>query len=164
MKRQGVAPTPTIVRLMRRVRISSVDGCWEWLGRTTRDGYGRVDVGSRTDGTRGQASTHRVAYEHYVGPIPEGFELDHLCRNRSCVNPAHLEVVTHVENMRRSTVGDVARARQLAITHCPRGHEYAGRNLYVNPQGGRHCRTCVSARQRAKRAAAKSDGIEGRAS
>jgi hypothetical protein len=161
-KHQGVQPTPAIVRLMRRIRITSADGCWEWPGTASKDGYGSIAVGSRTDGSRAMRPTHRVTFEHYVGSIPVGHELDHLCRNRSCCNPAHLEAVTHAENMRRSVVGDVARARQLAITHCPQGHPYDGVNLYVDPQGARNCRTCRRARNRARRAATRSEGIPGR--
>lgn len=74
--------------------------CWRWTGALARGGYGFAVVGSRDDPQR-YRNAHRFAYELSVGPIPEGLELDHLCRNRRCVNPAHLEPVTHSENMRR---------------------------------------------------------------
>lgn len=75
------------------------DGCWLWTASLTGDGYGRISLGGKF-GPMGLA--HRVAYELLVGPIPEGLELDHLCRVRRCVNPEHLEPVTHAENVRRA--------------------------------------------------------------
>jgi hypothetical protein len=79
---------------------------------------------------------HRLYYEITKGAIPAGLELDHKCRVRCCVNPDHLEPVTHTENMRR--------ASKNLVTHCPVGHPYSGPNLYVRPNGGRECLTCRS--------------------
>ena len=87
------------------------------------------------------ALAHRVAYELQVGPIPVGLQLDHLCRVRSCVNPAHLEPVTSAENTRRGL--------RAMKTHCPQGHPYAGENLLIRPTGQRRCRTCHLAGKRA---------------
>jgi hypothetical protein len=105
------------------------DGCWEWIACRDRAGYGRLLVG------KSAGLAHRYIYELMIGPVPEGLELDHLCRNTSCVNPAHLEPVSHQENCRRG--------RQTERkTHCPRGHPYSGDNLYINPNGSQKCREC----------------------
>jgi hypothetical protein len=80
-------------------KVDASGDCWEWTGYTDQDGYGRVGVGRRVD--QRTIPAHRYAWELMVGPIPEGLEIDHLCFNRPCVNPDHLEPVTHTENMRR---------------------------------------------------------------
>ena len=80
---------------------ADADGCWIWNGRLSDDGYGVLDLSWRGGGPK-SCYAHRAAYELLVGPIPDGLELDHLCFVRSCVNPAHLEAVTHVENLRRA--------------------------------------------------------------
>lgn len=87
------APIPKWHDVAHLVEVTAT-GCWRWLGHCLSSGYGRV-------GARGILA-HRLAYEELVGPIPDGLEIDHLCRNRGCVNPAHLEPVTHVENLRRA--------------------------------------------------------------
>ena len=113
-------------------------GCWIWQATTTPNGYGQFRVDGR------MVYAHRFAYELLVGPIPEGLELDHLCRVRNCVNPAHMEPVTHAENMRRGA--------HALKTHCPREHPYAGGNLYVAPDGKRRCRACQRGHVAAHRA------------
>lgn len=111
-------------------------GCWLWAGQISTAGYG---VFSRSrDGlvsARRQIEAHRYAYETLVGPIPDGLELDHLCRVKACVNPAHLEPVTHAENIRRAWVA--------LRTSCPKGHAYDDDNTIVNARGHRRCRTCA---------------------
>lgn len=110
-------------------------GCWLYAGCINSDGYGIV-------GGRGEY-VHRLQYERYVGPIPDGLQLDHLCRVRHCVNPAHLEPVTSRENSMRSSI--TIAARNAAKTHCPRNHEYTPENTYVDRKrgGGRQCRACT---------------------
>lgn len=123
-----------------RVRQGPTSDCWPWVGTFNRSGYGRVHRWGR------QEQTHRVAYELAVGPIEPGMEIDHLCRNRACCNPAHMEVVTHRENtMRGQTIVAAAAAR----THCPRGHPYDEVNTYFHPSCGRMCRTCQREHKRA---------------
>jgi hypothetical protein len=116
-------------------------GCWLWTGATTRDGYGNYALGRRFVGA------HRVAYLLKVGPIPDGMQIDHLCRVRHCVNPAHMEVVTARENVLR---GVSFAAVNAAKTRCPKGHEYTEDNIEVTPSGGRRCRRCREARRTGK--------------
>lgn len=119
-------------------------GCWLWLGYLSRDGYPRMKI----DGV--QRDAHRVYYEHAFGPIPKGFEVDHLCRTRSCVNLAHLELVTKRENCLRGHSFAAVNARK---THCPNGHPYSGANLKIHG-GARYCRACQRARDAARKRAA----------
>lgn len=106
--------------------------CWEWQATRTSAGYGHFHVSGRL------VSSHRFAYELLVGPIPEGLELDHLCRNPACVNPAHLEPVTHSENILRG-VGPVA--ENARKTHCPRGHPFTADDVTI--RDGRVHRKCL---------------------
>jgi len=115
--------------------------CWEWRGASNR-GYGYLYTGwaERADGTRHDRFTqaHRFSYELMVGPIPPGLVIDHLCLNKGCVNPAHLEPVTIAEN---TTRGAVSR------THCRRGHPFALHTMY-DRTGYRRCRVCRNASKR----------------
>jgi hypothetical protein len=130
--------------------------CWPWTGTIDRDGYGRT--------SRPRGLAHRTAYLMIKGPIPDGLEIDHLCRNRECVNPDHLEPVTHAENMRRaapSSGSAVLVGRRVVkppprAPHCKQGHEYTPENTYVY-RGSRNCRACnrAAAARYAQKAAAR---------
>lgn len=112
------------------------DDCWQWIRPigAGSNGYARFWDGER------QVWGHRYAYELLRRPIPAGLQIDHLCRNRGCVNPKHLEIVTQKTNLQRGHGRGAVNASQ---THCPAGHPYKGDNLYVQPSnGGRRCRIC----------------------
>ena len=105
MHHQSIIPTfgdPRLPpRFWSKVRVLPND-CWEWTGTRNGVGYGRLGIGSRTDSSARMVYAHRFAYEHLVGPIPSELESDHLCRNRACVNPLHIEPVTRSVNFLRS--------------------------------------------------------------
>lgn len=120
-------------------RAARGDGCWNWTGAKQPSGYGyKAFV---RGGRRVSVSSHRIAYYLLVGPVPVGLDLDHLCRNRLCCNPAHLEPVTAGENLRR---GEGITGRSFRATSCARGHEYTDENTYRPRDGVRICRRCVS--------------------
>lgn len=125
-------------------------GCWIWKGGKFPNGYGGFYV--VRDGKRKTAMAHRWAYERLVGPIPDGLDLDHLCRVRDCVNPAHLEPVTRSVNLLR---GD--RRTGPRKTHCVRGHLLGGDNLYIDSHGKRSCRLCRLEAKRAMRKRIRED-------
>lgn len=124
----------------RRVHRPEADTCWEWRGLLNHGGYGHYAVLGRT------YIPHRVSYELIVGPIPDGLQIDHLCRNKVCVNPKHLEAVTQQENIRRS---DCPPAKRGRMTHCALGHEITRDRSGVR----RTCVPCQRRRQRERRKA-----------
>lgn len=119
-------------------------GCWESTVGVNDNGYALISINNKT------VRKHRFVYEQMVGPIPDGLYLDHLCRNRACCNPAHLEPVTHRENSLRGISPAAARARQ---THCIHGHELVGDNAYAPPSkpNARLCRACMVATAQKRR-------------
>lgn len=116
-------------------KVEKTDTCWLWTAAKTDKGYGNFRLNRRT------LSAHRVSYMHFVGPIPDGLHVDHLCRNRSCVRPDHLEPVTQYENMKRGEIWNASGKHQLKVTHCPKGHEYSDENTYIH-KNSRYCREC----------------------
>ena len=127
-------------RITLNVRVDEA-GCWIWQLHTTAAGYGLVRPSKR----EGTVLAHRRSYETFIGPIPDGLHVDHLCRVRACVNPAHLEPVTCRENLLRSPL--TFQARNAAKTRCPREHPYDETNTRWS-KGSRYCRTCDRARRR----------------
>lgn len=111
-----------------RKKIAPSDTCWLWIGGKTAAGYGHMWNGTSV------VYAHRYLYEHFVGPIPSGTEIDHLCRVKACVNPAHLEPVPHAENSRRAV--------QWEAVRCKAGHARSPENTYITARGRQVCRVC----------------------
>ena len=142
---QGRQARPPTERFLEKIEM--VDGCAQWTGAVQGRGYGTFRVARQTGGPMKTVLAHRFAYETFIGPVPDGLELDHICRNRRCVGvdqtgqplvPAHIEAVTHSVNVMRGATPGKTRARQGAKTHCPRGHPYDERNTYVDRAGRRN--------------------------
>ena len=153
----GPAPKPPYERFWRKVNLegpeaihsqtgTKIGRCWVWMARKCRDGYGNF----------GNEKAHRFAYESTIAPIRSGMQIDHVCRNRSCVNPAHLEEVTGLENTRRGEAPRLAGARMASKTHCPAGHPYSLENTRVSKiKTNRICRLCTRVRNLARYHATK---------
>ena len=146
-RRTGVTGGPgkktDFERFTEKYEVDPDTGCWNWTASTTPTGYGKIGI--RGDDKRWRIKyAHRISYEFNVGPIPEGLTIDHLCRRRHCVNPAHLEPVTMAENIYR---GEGVAARNMAKTHCLHGHPFDEENTAVRHRPGRPdsrvCKTCA---------------------
>lgn len=133
---------PVMDRLLPKLSYIEATGCIEYTGAIDTTGYGRIGLGGRGEGV---GHTHRLMYEWAKGPIPAGLHIDHLCRNRACCNPSHLEAVTQAENNLRAK-------RDNPITHCRRGHEFTPENTRQTPTQ-RICRACEQVRNERKKAA-----------
>jgi hypothetical protein len=128
-------------RLWPRIQVGSADECWPWTAALNASGYGVISKGATGSGPVRNALAYRAAWELTNGPVPDGLELDHLCRNPVCCNPAHLEPVTHEENMRRAM-----------RTHCIHGHEFTEVNTrWQKLPNGRFSRVCLICRDRRQR-------------
>lgn len=126
-------------RLAKRTSPEPNTGCWLWTGNVDRNGYGKMmNAAGRRDWV------HRVSYEHHVGPIPDGLELDHLCRMPCCINPRHLEPVTHATNIARGVSPSAINGRK---THCRRGHPFNPTNTIARLSRGRPARGCRACRR-----------------
>lgn len=147
----GRPSRPLIDRIMDRVA-EDANGCWIFTGPLT-GGYGHS-----VDESGQPVRAHRATYAEFVGPIPDGLHLDHLCSVRNCVNPQHLEPVTQAVNNQRAydrAAVDGRRAKRPLKPHCSHGHEYTPETTYVNPDGSRSCRLCSRATDARRRAAKK---------
>lgn len=122
-------------RVLNRIVISE-HGCWIFQGCRLKSGYGRTSWNGRL------WLTHRVTYSILVGEIPDHLEIDHICKNKPCCNPEHLEPVTRSENLRRGTQWYHVLERECSKTFCPRGHPYNATNTYFTTEGHRQCRAC----------------------
>lgn len=125
-------------------------GCLVWSGTISKKGYGRISIDNK------MCFVHITAYVMFAGPVPEGLVLDHLCRNRACFNPNHLEPVTVADNNLR---GEGCMAAYARKTHCPQGHPYDEKNTQMK-NGARRCRACISRENRLYREKRKAAALE----
>lgn len=137
-RRAARRPPPASPREFILARVVETGECWVWTGAMHREGYGVF----------GATLAHRVAYEAFIGEIPAGLTIDHLCRNRACVNPIHLEPTTLPVNVMR---GESPPARNARKTHCPQGHPYDDVNTHITSKGWRSCKACNRDRARRRR-------------
>ncbi|MFC8277185.1 HNH endonuclease signature motif containing protein [Streptomyces sp. NPDC057271] len=138
-------------RLLEKA-VPGQSGCLVWTAQLNHEGYGRFWLNGK------QVQAHRASYELLVGPIPEGKQIDHLCSNRRCINPHHLEPVTPWENVMRGRTPAATNAAKIA---CLRGHLFTSANTYISPKGSRECRACrsnASTRSKQRKTLARAGG------
>lgn len=133
-------------KIRDNIMVDPNSGCWLFTGGLDKCGYSKLSGGKDIPG---ESLGHRMSYLIFKGPIPDGTEIDHKCRVRSCINPAHLQAVSHAKNV--SLADYKTNHRNGVKTHCKRGHEFTPENTMVNRHGSystRKCRACTSERQR----------------
>jgi hypothetical protein len=135
---------PLLERWESKVEPEPNTGCWLWVGHIQPNGYGTIRTGSLLSDSRAMSYAHRVAYKLLVGPVPVGLQVDHLCRVRQCVNPAHLEPVSPAVNTGRGSSPSTRTARE---GRCQRGHDLTAENIKVRSNGKRSCRRCINLRK-----------------
>lgn len=140
--KHSLGPRPAAVRFWEKVDLNGAGGCWLWEASLFLSGYGQFQIGHT------KIRAHRWAYEREFGPVPDGMVLDHLCRVRRCVNPAHLEAVTERENVLR---GEGPSAHNARKTQCINRHPFDHANTRRTPNGKRVCRRCHAIRQQRRR-------------
>jgi hypothetical protein len=131
--RTGRPPTPAIDRFTVKIQ-KLPNGCWKWIAHLDTDGYGRFYWNGNRNGF-----AHQFSYEYFNGPLDKALTVDHMCRNRWCVNPAHLRQITNLENV---MIGVGVGAKNARKTVCPLGHTYSTENTYYDKLGYRGCKIC----------------------
>ena len=140
-----------ITRFFEKIQVEQVSAlvdspCWIWIGCRSRNGYGQFKADARRSFTR-KIGPHIFAYEYFIGPVPDGFDVHHRCYNRACCSPLHIDVISHRDNMVDGNASTLASVNARK-THCKYGHPLTGDNMQVTSQGSRLCRTCNARRQR----------------
>ncbi len=143
---------PPIERFLALIKVSTERfykgaPCWEWQGSKSKDGYGQFILDGRRSVKKARIAPYRFIWEYFNGPMADGLEPDHLCNNRGCCNPGHVEPVTHSENQKRSYRRGRKRpgldySTRTKPTHCPKGHEYTPENTRISSQNSMQCREC----------------------
>lgn len=133
-------------KILSRIIVDEKTKCWNWQGSNVR-GYGTIAEGTKSKGTWKQYYAHRVSYTIFRGDIPDGLQIDHLCRNPACINPSHLEVVSCKENIQRGEAGIANKSK----THCKHGHEFTEKNTYITKKNQRFCRECGRLKKKKER-------------